>query len=181
MSYIPILMPTEVAETFISKGEKLSVKDVPITEITQIEALNNMYYWLNGFSVIMIALILFFGLVITLILLKIKNSKNTIQGKLLIPHGVGESHLTAYRKGKPFFSSLYETIEHSEGGVLKRIDENRELLELLYKDAPDFIGNHKWVIEWFKSQDNFLLQLAEKTTIKESDFIRVRPFPIDKE
>lgn len=71
------------------------------------------------------------------------------------------------------------TMNSSEGGVLKRIDENRELLELLYKDASDFIYEHPWVIEWFKSQDRFLFQLAEKTTTKEFNSIRVRPFPID--
>lgn len=73
------------------------------------------------------------------------------------------------------------TMNSSEGGILKRIDENRELLELLYKDAHDFIDNHPWVIEWFKSQDRFLFQLAEKTTTKEFNSIRVRPFPIDKD
>lgn len=72
-----------------------------------------------------------------------------------------------------------KNVNSSEGGVLKRIDENRELLELLYKDASDFIDDHPWVIEWFKSQDRFLLQLAEKITTKEFDFVRVRPFPID--
>lgn len=74
-----------------------------------------------------------------------------------------------------------KTMNSSEGGVLKRIDENRELLELLYKDASDFIYDHPWVVEWFKSQDRFLLQLAEKITTKKFDFIRVRPFPIDKD
>lgn len=47
----------------------------------------------------------------------------------------------------------------STGGLLKRIDENRELLELLQKEAPEFVSSHPWLIGWMESNDQFFTQL----------------------
>lgn len=45
-------------------------------------------------------------------------------------------------------------------GIFKRIDENRELLELLQHQAPGFLEQHPWVERWLGDQDNFLVTLA---------------------
>lgn len=47
------------------------------------------------------------------------------------------------------------------GGGLKRIDENRELLELLHKEDPQFLESHPWVVGWFEANDSVLNGLVE--------------------
>ncbi|WP_168788811.1 hypothetical protein [Paraburkholderia aromaticivorans] len=59
------------------------------------------------------------------------------------------------------------------GGIHKRIDENIELLELLRDRAPDFLGQHPWVVNWFESHDEFLRQLANAVPLKEGFFLHL--------
>jgi hypothetical protein len=47
----------------------------------------------------------------------------------------------------------------STGGLVKRIDENRELLELLQRDAPEFVSSHPWLVGWIEANDQFFTQL----------------------
>lgn len=47
------------------------------------------------------------------------------------------------------------------GGGLKRIDENRELLELLHKEDPQFLESHPWVVGWFETNDTVFNGLVE--------------------
>ncbi|CAI1205885.1 Uncharacterised protein [Serratia ficaria] len=61
------------------------------------------------------------------------------------------------------FRKLILTIEKSNRGIYKRIDENRELLSLLYRDATWFMINHRWVAGWIKAQDEYLNEIAEAT------------------
>ncbi|EIX7311936.1 hypothetical protein MK605_004648 [Escherichia coli] len=56
---------------------------------------------------------------------------------------------------------LEEVIAQSHRGVFKRIDENRELLELLYREAPELMNNFPWIRNWIVSQDEYLNKLAE--------------------
>lgn len=68
------------------------------------------------------------------------------------------------------------------GGVHKRIDENRELLELLQQDAPDFLKNHSWIEGWLKCNDDFFNELAKTVPISEGRFLDHvksfgKPFP----
>ncbi|HAT3955922.1 hypothetical protein FGF01_05380 [Aeromonas salmonicida subsp. achromogenes] len=56
--------------------------------------------------------------------------------------------------------ALEHVISHSHRGVYKRIDENRELLELLYKESPELLNKFPWVRGWIESQDAFLNELA---------------------
>lgn len=56
--------------------------------------------------------------------------------------------------------ALEKIITHSHRGVFKRIDENRELLELLYREAPDLMKNFPWIRNWIESQDEYLNELA---------------------
>lgn len=46
-------------------------------------------------------------------------------------------------------------------GVYKRIDENRELLELLKHDAPDLLLNRGNVEGWLRSHDDFFTELEK--------------------
>ena len=56
--------------------------------------------------------------------------------------------------------SVNEVLLVRHGGIYKRIDENRELFELLQERAPEFLEKHFWVEGWLKSQDGFLNDLA---------------------
>jgi hypothetical protein len=57
------------------------------------------------------------------------------------------------------------------GGVHKRIDENRELLELLQREAPEFLASHWWVEGWLASNDEFFSALASSVPITEGLFL----------
>lgn len=70
-----------------------------------------------------------------------------------------------------------------EGGIYKRIDEVRELTELLTKDAPDFLVTHPWVCGWLSSTDDFLNAVANATDpVMQNEYLFPRrdgaqPFP----
>lgn len=49
----------------------------------------------------------------------------------------------------------------STGGLVKRIDENRELLELLQERVPQFVSSHPWLVGWIQANDNFFTQLED--------------------
>ena len=54
-----------------------------------------------------------------------------------------------------------QTLCRSHGrGIYKRIDEQRELLELLQREAPDLLLRCPWIERWMKTQDEFLCELA---------------------
>jgi hypothetical protein len=55
--------------------------------------------------------------------------------------------------------SLAYILECVDGGIYKRIDENRELLEFLNEKAPKLLEEHPWVIGWIKSNDDYLKSL----------------------
>jgi len=64
---------------------------------------------------------------------------------------------------------IQQVVLRSQAGVFKRIDENRELLELLQSEAKDPLKKSPWVIGWLKSQDKFLTDLAEKVDAQNAD------------
>jgi hypothetical protein len=61
-------------------------------------------------------------------------------------------------------------LERHSGGVFKRIDENRELLELLRKDAPELLTKQPWIESWLRSQDDFLNELAAQVPLAHAQF-----------
>jgi hypothetical protein len=77
---------------------------------------------------------------------------------------------------KKKLDALMAVIQGSNGGVFKRIDENRELLELLFDRAPQVLEQHPWVIGWLASQDVFLVSLAETAKVETLTPLR-RAFP----
>ncbi|ECA9274750.1 hypothetical protein ET874_23290 [Salmonella enterica subsp. enterica serovar Enteritidis] len=60
---------------------------------------------------------------------------------------------------------LSETIKCTQGGINKRISENRELLELIKNQYPEILDEHPWVSGWLDSQEKFLVALADKSGI----------------
>ncbi|MBD3767930.1 MAG: hypothetical protein IE928_08285 [Gammaproteobacteria bacterium] len=52
-----------------------------------------------------------------------------------------------------------KTLLQMEGGITKRIDENRELFNLLQVKAPEFLQDNPWVAGWLESQDDYLTAL----------------------
>lgn len=46
-------------------------------------------------------------------------------------------------------------LERVSGGVHKRVDENRELLELLRQKSPQLLKDCPWVEGWLRCNDEF--------------------------
>jgi len=63
------------------------------------------------------------------------------------------------------------------GGLVKRLDEHRELWEQLTTTAPDFLAAHWWVAGWFADTDAFLSRLVIESDLEQSSgtFLRTRP------
>jgi len=62
---------------------------------------------------------------------------------------------------KKKLDAVMKVVETHQRGIFKRIDENRELLELLQEKSPHLLEQAPWVVSWLKSQDQFLSDLAE--------------------
>lgn len=61
---------------------------------------------------------------------------------------------------QPSKASIISVMNATARGIFKRIDENRELLELLQREAPEFLARHFWVGGWLKDHDLFFTALA---------------------
>lgn len=57
--------------------------------------------------------------------------------------------------------SICETIRFTQGGINKRIDENRELIQLIENQCPQLLDKNPWINGWFDSQEQNLLAIAE--------------------
>lgn len=68
-------------------------------------------------------------------------------------------------------------VGQSEGGVHKRIDENRELLELLQNQAPEVLVRNPWIEGWFRSHDNFLNDIATAVKVENPMLKPRKDFP----
>ena len=62
-------------------------------------------------------------------------------------------------KRKPS-APLATLLENTGGGAHKRVNENRELLELLQSKAPELLEANPWVIGWLQSNDEVFVSLA---------------------
>lgn len=76
------------------------------------------------------------------------------------------------------FDSIQAILQKHYGGVYKRIDENRELLELIQEKAPEFLKENSWVEGWLQSQDGFLSDLA-RTVPEDAKLPRFNSQPVD--
>lgn len=84
-----------------------------------------------------------------------------------------------FRKTKKVIESVLAILGWTGGGIHKRIDENRELVELLYRDG--FIDRYPWVLGWLRSNDEFFSALLTTVPIQDGRFIQLtrgcEPFP----
>jgi hypothetical protein len=80
-------------------------------------------------------------------------------------------------------------LRQHHGGIYKRIDENRELLELLQRNAPDLLTKQPWIVNWLESQDEFLSDLEAAVPLADVSFpkrsshsghVFPRPWPLTK-
>lgn len=73
-----------------------------------------------------------------------------------------------------FKSKREQNLEHilssRYGGIYKRIDENRELMQLLQTKAPEFLAAHPWVKGWLESTDGFLSDLENAAPALDAQF-----------
>ena len=53
-----------------------------------------------------------------------------------------------------------QVLARTSGGLAKRVDENRELLELLYAEAPRLLDQFPWVVGRLRRLDQFFLDLS---------------------
>lgn len=74
-----------------------------------------------------------------------------------------------------------ESVLRRYGGVYKRIDENRELLDHIQQNAPALLRDAPWIEGWLDSQDRFLVEIANAAKPEDArlgeDF--PRPWPGD--
>lgn len=66
-----------------------------------------------------------------------------------------------FDKSKKQLDQTRNVVENIAGGVYKRIDENRELHDLLQQAMPKFMESHPWVESWLNSNDEFFCLLAD--------------------
>jgi hypothetical protein len=78
--------------------------------------------------------------------------------------------------------AIESVMRFSGGSVFKRIDENRELLELLQRKAPEFLQKNSWVALWIESHDEFFTELAKAAQMQPPPpGHEPRPFPVGNE
>lgn len=56
---------------------------------------------------------------------------------------------------------LYKCMESYTGGVIKRIDEIREITEAIYKHSPETFKKEPGLICWLSASDQFLTKLVD--------------------
>lgn len=75
--------------------------------------------------------------------------------------------------------AVRDVVGHVGRGVHKRIDENRELLELLQERAPALLAECPWIEGWLRGHDAFFTELEKVAGIENpmSKFSSSRPYP----
>lgn len=81
-------------------------------------------------------------------------------------------------------STLSKVLSNVGGGLYKRIDENRELLELLQDKAPMLLDECPWIVGWIQSNDDVFMalepHLSHPQFSKRAGFPRPWPVQIEK-
>lgn len=85
--------------------------------------------------------------------------------------------------------TIPEVLENIGGGLYKRIDENRELIELLQAKVPMLLNECPWIVGWIQSNDDFFMSLEPHLMqlgafnpkfYKHAGFPRLWPVQIEK-
>lgn len=80
-------------------------------------------------------------------------------------------------KNAKLMKRVRQILGFSGGEVHKRIDENRELLELLQREAPDLLAKNFWIEGWLHSNDDFLCDLAAAVPIEKGLYLTAAKNP----
>lgn len=114
--------------------------------------------WVHKF----VGLLMLFFFLGDLVLGKFASSPKANDWQHPIPDGLNWVDRTLFRVGLvklSSFANYEETVRARNGGIAKRLDEHRELVELLEKKAPELLQEHFWVRGWLEGQDDFLGRL----------------------
>lgn len=68
----------------------------------------------------------------------------------------------------------------STGGLAKRIDENREIMNLIYTQSPELVSSHPYLAGWLNANDEFFTELAAiypPRVDKRAVIFSIRPTP----
>ena len=60
--------------------------------------------------------------------------------------------------------ALVLLLEDVGGGAHKRVDENRELLELLQSKAPFLLDQYPWIVGWLRANDEVFVEMGAMAT-----------------
>lgn len=88
--------------------------------------------------------------------------------------------LTRKKKPQTELDRLVNT-RGTTGGLIKRIEENREIMALIYAKAPQLVSENPWLVGWLNANDEFFTQLAAIAPPREktrSSMYPNRPEPI---
>jgi len=96
--------------------------------------------------------------------------------------GIGALNSIHSEVGQRDSKTIQEVVSHVGRGVHKRIDENRELLELLQDSAPEILEKFPWVEGWIGANDEFFTELAKVVDVenpvgRNSSLPYPRPWP----
>ncbi|KGG83784.1 hypothetical protein [Comamonas thiooxydans] len=69
-------------------------------------------------------------------------------------------------------------LERLGGGAQKRVDENRELLELLLAKAPGLLEAEPWIVGWLRCNDEVFTEMAAMASrLNLHTYADPRPWP----
>ena len=74
-------------------------------------------------------------------------------------------------------SAVEMVLERVAGGVYKRLDENRELLELLQEKHSPLLEECPWIVGWLRSNDDFFAALEALGIATNPQFSKRPGFP----
>ena len=60
--------------------------------------------------------------------------------------------------------ALVLLLEDVGGGAHQRVDENRELLELLQSKAPFLLDQYPWIVGWLRANDEVFVEMGAMAT-----------------
>ncbi len=81
---------------------------------------------------------------------------------------------------KKEYKEICAALNLTSGGIYKRIDENRELLELLASKHPEVLQNSPWIVGWIRANDEYFMAALHSMGMRfhRENPHNPRPFPI---
>lgn len=68
-------------------------------------------------------------------------------------------------------SKISGVVERTSGGLYRRIDDNRKLVELLRGEAPELLARFPRIEVWLCAQDQFLMALESAVPFDSQNFV----------